>query len=274
MSSPSLPRAVLTLTLTLTLLAHLPALAGFPIPDHVLYGTIAVGNRAITRVNSDVAIEARRSPNGPVIASYRMGTLPRLGEFFYELRLELEEAPAESPRAFLIGQSVLLTVRNTRGVQFQVTHVLADSGVAQRLDFGTSVDTQNDGVPDGWQLTNLGSTSSNLRSDSDDDHANDAAEYTAGTAPRDGSDTFRLGLQRDGTDLLVTLRALATAGTGYEGRQRFYALEVASDPVAGPWQAVENHSRIPGNNQLLTYRQPTGSEGPLFYRARVWLEGP
>jgi hypothetical protein len=272
MSSTSLPLAALTASLTL--LAHLPALAGFPIPDHVLYGTIAVDNRAITRANTDVSIEAQRSPNGPVIASYRMGTLPRLGEYFYELRLELEEAPAESPRAFLIGQSVLLTVRNAQGAQFQITHVLSDSGVAQRLDFGASIDTQNDGVPDGWQLATLGTTSSNLGSDSDGDHASDAAEYTAGTAPRDVTDAFRLGLQRDGADLLVTLRALAATGTGYQGRLRFYALEVASDPVAGPWQVVENHSRIPGNNQLLTYRQPPGTEGPLFYRARVWLEGP
>lgn len=272
MSSPSLPLAALTLTITL--LASLPASAGFPIPDHVVYGTIAFDNRAVTRADSDVFIEARRSPNGPVLATYRMGTLPRLGDFLYELRLELEESPAESPRAFLLGQSVFLTVRNTRGVQFQTTHVLTDSGVAQRLDFGTSIDTQNDGVPDGWQLASLGTTTSNLGSDPDGDHATDAAEYTAGTGPRDASDAFRLGLQRDGADLLVTLRALAATGTGYEGRQRFYALEVASDPVAGPWQVVENHNRIPGNNQLLTYRQPAGIEGPRFYRARVWLEGP
>lgn len=272
MSSSSLPLAALTVTLAL--LALYPAVAGFPIPDHVVYGTIAVDNRAITRADSDVSIEARRSPNGPVIASYRMGTLPRLGEFFYELRLELEEAPAESPRALLIGQSVLLTVRNALGAQFQITHVLSDSGVAQRLDFGTSVDTQNDGVPDGWQLASLGTTTSNLKSDSDGDRAADVAEYTAGTGPRDASDAFRLGLQRDGADLLVTLRALAASGTGYEGRRRFYALEVATDPLVGPWRVVENHSRIPGNNQLLVYRQPADPEAPRFYRARVWLEGP
>jgi|GEM_PF-2919928 len=153
-------------------------------------------------------------------------------------------------------------------------HVLTDSGIAQRLDFGVSVDTHGDGVPDGWQLATLGTVESNLKNDSDGDRAADAAEYSAGTAPRDATDTFRLGLQRDGSDLLVTLRALAATGPGYEGRRRFYAIEVTTDPLAGTWQILDNHSRIPGKNQLLTYREPANSEGPRFYRARVWLEGP
>jgi hypothetical protein len=248
--------------------------AAIPLPDHILYGTIAIGNRAITAADSSVLIEARRTPGAPPLASYRMGSRPRLGTHLYELRLQLEETPAASHRAFEPGQSVHLTVRNASGVQFQTVHVISDTGVAQRLDFGLPIDSRGLGAPDAWQLTHLGRLPDSLEIDTDGDGASDAAEYIAGTLPQSPDDTFRLALQRDGDDLLVTFRALAAHGPGYEGRQRFYALESTPDPVAGPWTPIEDLSRIPGLNQFLIHIQPPESPTPLFYRARVWLEGP
>ncbi|MBX3745561.1 MAG: hypothetical protein KF833_09660 [Verrucomicrobiae bacterium] len=248
--------------------------AAIPLPDHILYGTVSIGNRAITAAETTVLIEARRTPGTPPVATYRMGSRPRLGTHLYELRLQLEEAPASSHRAFEPGQSVHLTVRNASGIQFQTVHVISDIGVAQRLDFGLPVDSRGTGAPDTWQLAHLGGLPSGLDIDSDGDGVSDAHEYTAGTLPRNPDDAFRLALQRDGDDLLVTFLALAADGPGYQGRQRFYALESAPDPVAGPWTPIENHSRIPGRNQFLIHIQPAGTPGPLFYRARVWLEGP
>jgi hypothetical protein len=252
---------------------YLPCLAGLPLPDHVLYGTIAFGVRPVTSADTDVVIEARRSLNGPVLASYRMGRTPRLGEHYYELRLALEDE-VSSPRAAAVGETLLVIVRSARGIQHQAAHVITDAGTAQRLDFGAVPDTDGDGVPDGWELAALGTAGGDLTRDTDGDLASDAAEYAAGTSPTNPADVFRLAVQRDGGGLMVSLRALAAQGAGYEGRRRYYALESAPDPAAGPWQPLTNYSRILGANQFVVYREPAGTNPPAFFRARVWLEGP
>lgn len=252
----------------------LPSRAGLPLPDHVLYGTIAFGVRPVTRADTDVVVEARRSLNGPVLASYRMGQAARLGEHFYELRLVIEEGAPSAPSVAALGESLLILVRTPRGIQHQALHLISDAGTAQRLDFGVVPDTDGNGAPDGWEQVHFGGTGGDLSRDTDGDAASDAAEYAAGTRPADAADVFRLAVVRDGDGLVVSLRTLAAAGAGYEGRRRYYALESAPDPAAGPWRPVENHSRIQGANQLVVYRQPGGTNPPAFFRARVWLEGP
>ncbi|MFN0067897.1 MAG: hypothetical protein ACKVYV_09705 [Limisphaerales bacterium] len=262
-----------TIFYLLSSIFHLPSHAALPLPDHVVYGTIAFGVRPVTSTDTDVVIEARRSLNGPVLASYRMGQTPRLGGHYYELRLALEDE-VSSPRAAAVGETLLVIVRSARGIQHQALHVISDAGTAQRLDFGVTLDTDGDGVPDGWELAALGTHGGDLRRDTDGDAASDAAEYAAGTRPMDAADVFRLAVVRDGDGLAVSLRTLAAAGAGYEGRRRYYALESTADPAAGPWQPVENHSRIQGANQLVVYRHAGGTNPPAFFRARVWLEGP
>lgn len=257
-------------------LAPLALSAGLPIPDHILYGTIALENRAVTRERTDVVIQARRAENGPVIASYRMGSTARLGHFFYELRVELEESPRSSDAVAEPGETLWITVSDARGVQYRTTHRLTEPGVALRLDFGASVDTGGDGVPDGWELAYFGVVNPDLRRDSDGDGLNDGDEYTAGTHPLDPQDVFRLAVQSgDAGDIRVSFRALAATGPGFEGRRRYYALESRTNLVIGSWQPIENHSRIPGTDQFIEFTQPAdGTNAPPFFRARVWLEGP
>lgn len=250
------------------------ATAGLPLPDHIVYGTIAFGVRPVTSADTDVVIEARRSLNGPRLASYQMGQTPRLGEHYYELRLQLEEGTLEGPNAIQVGETLLILVRNSRGIQHQIQHLVSDSGAAQRLDFGVTVDADGDGIPDGWELATLGTQGADLAGDTDGDFASDATEYAAGTSPTNPADVFRLAVQVEGDLVTVSLRALAALGTGFEGRQRYYALDTTTDLGAGNWQAVPNHSRIPGADQLVVYRQTVGTNLPPFFRARVWLEGP
>jgi hypothetical protein len=167
---------------------------------------------------------------------------------------------------------VVVTVRSTTGIAHQVVHRVTESGIALRLDFGAGVDVNGDGVPEGWELANFGTSGSNLGRDTDGDGAVDRTEYFAGTQPTDASDVFRLALAQDGANLQVSFRALRATGTGFEGRSRYYALESSADPVRGPWVPVVNHSRLPGSDQLLTYSAPIGTNPPAFFRARVWLE--
>ena len=257
----------------LSVLLAVPALhAAVPLPDHVLYGTIAVDGRPVSRADSDYVVEARRTASGPVLASYRMGSVSRLGEFYYSLRLPVAELDAAPPTQAILGQSIVVTVRSSRGVAFQVVHQVTEPGVALRLDFGAAVDADGDGVPEGWELAYLGSIHRNLNQDTDGDGAADRAEYFAGTRPTDATDTFRIAIQRDTANLVVQFRALRALGAGFEARTRFYSLEATDDPATGRWTPVENLSRVQGADQLVIHTRPAGDGTPVFFRARVWLE--
>src|SRR5262245_40101962 len=61
------------------LILVVPGHAGIPLPDHLLYGTIAIGGRPVTRADTNVVIEVRRGAGGPILSSYRMGSSSRLG---------------------------------------------------------------------------------------------------------------------------------------------------------------------------------------------------
>lgn len=259
------------------LLALLPfaASAGLPLPDHILYGTISQKNLAVTRQRSDVTVEARRSLNGPVLASYRMGTVARLGDFFYELRIPLQDVPRSSDAVAEPGETLFLLVRDASGELYRTSHRLSEPGVALRLDFGVSIDTEADGVPDGWEQSFLGGLSADLKADTDGDGASDRDEYLAGTHPRLSEDVFRLAVQSpEPGKIRVSFRALSPLGPGYEGRRRYYAVESRTNLVEGSWQPIVNLSRIPGANQWVELEQPADEAQPPFFRARVWLEGP
>lgn len=248
------------------------ATAAVPLPDHLVYGTIAIDGRPVTRADSTVSVEVRRTSSGPILASYRMGSRAALGDFYYALRIPVAKAAEASPAQAALGDSIVVTVRSSSGIAYQVVHRVTEPGVALRLDFGAGVDTNGDGVPEGWELAHFGTSGANLARDTDGDGVADRLEYVAGTQPKDAGDAFRLALAHDGGNLRVGFRALRAAGTGFEGRTRYYALESTLDPSRGPWMPVENHGRIPGNDQLVTYTEPGGTNAPAFFRARVWLE--
>jgi hypothetical protein len=247
---------------------------GVPLPDHLVYGTIALAGQPVTKANTNVVVEARRPADGTLLASYRMGSAGRLGDFLYELRIRVEGAPSSSPRSAQLGETLNVSVLDSRGVLDQAVHQVNDAGVAFRLDFGVSVDANQNGIPDDWELAHLGSTTNSLDADVDGDGSPSLREYIAGTDPNDSKDVFRLVVTSVTNQLEVGFRARTSAGPGYEGRQRYYALETTADPATGRWQAVDDYSRIPGNDQTISYHPPANSTGPLFFRARVWLEGP
>jgi hypothetical protein len=182
-------------------------------------------------------------------------------------------APADAASSqAVLGQSIAVTVRSSQGVAHQVTHQVTEPGVALRLDLGASVDTNGDGVPDGWELATFGTVGGDLNRDFDGDTANDRAEYAAGTRPKDPTDVFRIAVQNNGASTEVSFRALRATGAGFEGRTRYYSLEFTTDAASGNWQSIENMSRISGADQLVNYSRPAGTNAPAFFRARVWVE--
>jgi hypothetical protein len=257
-------------------LTAVAASAVVPLPDQIFYGTIAIQNKAVTNntAGTNVLIEARRASDGALLASYRMGTTTTQGKLFYALRVPMEDAPASDPTLGQPGDPIVLTVKKLNVVQFTSTNIPIESGYALRLDFGSTVDLNGDGVPDGWEAQYFGTQTNNLLGDSDHDGISDWAEYVAGTSPLDTNDVLHVYSQHTGNQLQISFHTITADGIGYEGRTRYYALEAATNfGAANSWQNITNYSRIKGTNQTVIYN-PIGTPTPVFFRARVWLEGP
>jgi hypothetical protein len=255
-----------------------PASAVVPIPDQVFYGTIAIQNRAVTNnaAGTNVVIEARRASDGRLLTSYRMGTSTSQGRLFYVLRIPMEDSPVSSLDLVAPEDTLTLIVKRGSTVQFASNSVPLASGSATRIDFGVSVDTDGNGVPDGWELGNFGASGGNLNRDADLDGVSDYAEYVAGTSPTDANDVFRLASANfEDHTVQITFTAKKAQGAGYEGRTRYYSLETATELGTPAWRTVTNYSRIQGNNQTVVFTAATtNAQGAVLFRGRVWLEGP
>lgn len=158
--------------------------AGIPEPDTVLYGSIALDGTFVTSARSDVRVEIRRTPDGPVLASYRMGDSPAAGNR-YVLRVKSEHlAPVLDPDAVALGTTVHLTLRDATGVRDTRTHTLTDRGEFVALNFG-DVDTDGDGMSDSFETTYFGNpTAGDPNADPDLDGRPNRREFLQDTNPR------------------------------------------------------------------------------------------
>lgn len=248
-----------------------PARAGVPEPDNILYGSVIIDGVLITSNRTDVTVEARRTVNGPAIASYRMGDRPNVGNN-YSLRVPIESAaPLNNPNASLLGDDLFITVKDASGdlatAQFPVTA----RGTTQRLDFvfGDS-DGDGDGLPDAWENLRFGNLAATGSGNNDGDHLNNLQEFIAGTNPNDPASVVAVRIDRSGDQTTVSFDTIQATGTGYEGRTRRYTLEESS-LLDNDWHAVTGFLNVTGNGQTVSY-QPPGIGDPKFYRARVTLE--
>lgn len=250
------------------------ACAELPAPDNILYGTITLNSQPVTPAQTNVIVEARRNVNGPAIASYRMGSDASAGNY-YRLRIPLEEqGPAtDSPDSSLAGDNLVLVVRTASGIQAQLPYQIPERGHAQRLDFGTAVfDSDNDGLPDVWELAVFGNLGNNGSSTNNNGNTT-LNNFITGANPNDSNAVFRLAVDRSGSNKVVSFFARRSAGPGYEGYARYYALEYSTNLSSGQWTAVLNHTNIPGNDATFTY-QATETGPHVFYRGRASLQIP
>jgi hypothetical protein len=92
----------------------------------------------------------------------------------------------------------------------------------------------------------------------------------AGTDPNAAGSPFKLQLVLLGAERRVSFTARRAEGAGYEGKQRYYALESSAGP-AGPWTGIDGFTNVLGDNQAVLF-QAVNPAGPVFYRGRVWLQ--
>jgi hypothetical protein len=248
--------------------------AGIPEPDNVLYGTITIGGIPITASRTDIIIEARRSVGGPALSRYRMGSDPRLGNF-YSLNVPLESVPpiidASSSQ---VGDALIIVLTDATGMRAQTTYNVAERGHVLRVDFGAvpaGADSDGDGLPDAWELNYFG----NLNQGAGSTAPNGLTvleTFVQGISPTD-TDLFELQITMNAGQQTVTFYGRRAEGAGYEGRSRLYSLEFSGTLAPGSWQAVPNFTDRAGANETFIY-QTTATVAPLFYRARARLEGP
>lgn len=259
----------------LSLAIHLSdtACAELSAPDNILYGTITLGSQPVTDADTNIIVEARRTLNGPAITSYRMGSDAAMGGF-YRLNLKLEELdPITESDASLAGESLVLVIRNQNGVQMQLPYQIPERGHAQRLDFGTTVaDSDNDGLPDVYELSVFGNLNPTGTGDDDNDGVKNKDEYTAGTIPNDRNGFFHLTITRSGpVNKLVSFFAVTAAGAGYAGYDRIYTLESTTNLSEDRKLARRpDCTNLLGNNSTVTYvsNEP---DAQTFYRCRLQL---
>lgn len=128
MQNPKLKRATKAAAQAFIISLFYSAKAEIREPDNVLYGTITLNNVPVTAARTDVIVEARRLINGPAVASYRMGTNPRIGNF-YSLEVPLESLPpVADPVASQTGESLIIVVMDASGLRGQTTYVLGERG--------------------------------------------------------------------------------------------------------------------------------------------------
>lgn len=164
-------------------LATTPVDAGLPEPDAVVYGAIALDGRFIKATDTSVVVELRSTSDGPVLASYRMGTSPKAGDR-YVLRISTESAaPVLQNGTVALGSTVLLTVRDASGARDTTTLSVTNRGQFIRFDFG-DVDSDGDGMSDRYEQQYFGSTTGgNPNADPDGDGRPNRREAQQGTNP-------------------------------------------------------------------------------------------
>jgi hypothetical protein len=261
------------LLLTFALLASVfPLRAEISEPDNVLYGSIVIDDTIVTAARTDVVVEARRTPTGPAVARYRMGSNPALGDF-YSLRIPVESVGLTTqPDASTVGQSLVIVLMDWEGQKGEANYDILDRGAALRVDFGIAVDdSDQNGLPDSWEIARFGGIGQNPNGDDDDDGQSNLNEWIAGTHPRDGEDVFRLDPNQEGGLARVSFVALRAEGPGYENKNRFYALESKADLAPGSWTGVNGFTNIIGDNQNVSHQSET-TFATEFFRGKVWLE--
>lgn len=176
--------SLVALACTLCLQTGYHAFAEIPEPDNVFYGIIQLGVTQVTAADTDVLVEARKgSLNGPVVASYRMGSSALAGNF-YALRIPVEAFnPLTDANSSRVGALIHLSVSDTSGIRVEKTTSIAGRGNLVRVDF-SQPDGDGDGLPDSWELQHFGSnTGADPNADPDGDARNNLQEYLAGTNP-------------------------------------------------------------------------------------------
>jgi hypothetical protein len=135
-------------------------------------------------------------------------------------------------------------------------------------------DSDGDGMPDRWEGGHGldAGVAQGASADRDGDGSPDVKEYAAGTDPGDADDWFGVDMEPTNGMISVSFLARSATGEGFLDLERRYSLYWAGllDPTG--WVCFGACSNILGADQQVRLTEPPPTNGPVFYRGRVWLQ--
>jgi hypothetical protein len=118
-------------------------------------------------------------------------------------------------------------------------------------------DTDNDGLPDDWEMANgLTVGANDAAIDGDQDGMTNLQEYLAGTDPRNALSSFRIEALETGAQVLLRFTAQA---------DKSYSVQVRTDLAAGDWQTLTTVPAQPAARPVEVSDPATG-EAARYYR--------
>ncbi len=129
-------------------------------------------------------------------------------------------------------------------------------------------DTDGDGLPDAWELSNSANlTEMNATSDTDGDGATDVEEYLSDTDPRDPGDQFRI------TSFIVAVNGTNATVTWLSRPTRYYSIQTRPDLNPGSSWTDTGLGPVPPDSGATTTRALTSVPTPQRF-LRVEAQRP
>jgi len=123
-------------------------------------------------------------------------------------------------------------------------------------------DSDNDGLPDWWELPNFGGVTNAVpTADTDKDGATEEHEFASDTDPQDRTSYFHVSKLRVTNDIAYVTFACST--------QRLYSLTYRADLTSGTWMPVPDQTNLPGSAEGTLTLSGDGASSRVFLRPTV-----
>ena len=229
---------------------HLPVLEIFLLSPGAPY----ISSQSATGIDSTTAeLKAGVNPNGFATTWYvELGTTTSYGMTSFS-------------RTTAVGTANLNVIMNVAGLTPGTTYHFrivsqnssgTSTGADQTFTTAAFLDSDGDGIPNGWETANALNPNLTIDAllDADGDGVSNRDEYAAGTNPRDATSALRItSIVRIGADVVISWPSVFG---------KHYAVQTRTDLVSGDWSVLQTN--IAGTGAMLNIMDPAAPQ--RFYR--------
>lgn len=211
--------------------------------------TLATGNAILASLPTEGTVINASNPS--LAYQFLSGTSMAAPHVSAALAFAALNFPAET-----MDQRIARVLNNTANVSALSGRTIRGG----RLDLLKMIDTDNDGLPDWWEMENFGSLAQNGTGDPDGDGYNNLAEFRSGTNPTSGSSYLAFSATApSGSDMILSFPANA---------ERRYQIEW-SNTLLPPWTLLGDPVIGTGSTIQITDPGAFGESSQRFYRLKL-----